>query len=218
MQTTSLEQWKVLMLAACAAVVENESYLNELDSLIGDGDHGTSMSRGFGAVRLILTSSGFVSIGDLFTKVGYEILQDIGGAIGPLIGSFFIATARKAKDLQEVDLKTWSCMFSAGVEKVRSFGKAAPGDKTILDALIPADKAFEEAAHLGLTWQAAFHNAAMAARQGADQTAGMVAKFGRAKFLGERSVGHQDPGANSIYIILKAMEDTFEEFLKVKNP
>ena len=213
MQTTSLEQWKVLILAACDAIVENESHLNELDSLIGDGDHGTSMSRGFGAVRKSLTSSEFASIGDLFTRAGYELLQEIGGAIGPLMGSFFVAAARNAKDLQEIDLNTWTGMFSAGVDKIGAFGKASPGDKTILDALLPAQKAFEEAAHLGLTWQAAFHNAAMAARQGADQTAGMVAKFGRAKFLGERSLGHQDPGANSIYIILKAMEDSFEDLV-----
>ena len=151
MKTIDLDQWVRIFIAAADAIAAREKNLNELDSLIGDGDHGSSISRGFEAARSIVTSSTFVSVGDLFSKVGSEMLQGIGGAIGPLLGSFFTAASKNAKDLTEVDLRTWSAMFAAGVAKVRLFGKALPGDKTMSDALQPACDAFEEASQSNLT-------------------------------------------------------------------
>jgi dihydroxyacetone kinase-like protein len=207
MKTITLAQWKRMLLAACDRIIENEKFLNELDSLIGDGDHGSSMRRGFEAARKIITTYEVNTVGELFSKIGSEMLEGIGGAIGPLLGSFFSACAKNARALTEVDLQTWVGMFKTGVEKVRVFGKASPGDKTMLDALQPAADAFDEAVRSQLSILAAFQNATAAARQGADQTAGMVAKFGRAKFLGERAVGHQDPGANSVCFILEAMAE-----------
>jgi dihydroxyacetone kinase phosphoprotein-dependent L subunit len=214
MKTIALEQWKLMFIAASDAIAENEKYLNELDSLIGDGDHGSSIRRGFEAVRSVITTSDFRSIGDLFSKVGMEMLQEIGGAIGPLLGSFFTSAGKNARDLTEVDLQIWSGMFSTGVAKVRNFGKASPGDKTMVDALQPASEAFENAAQINLSILIAFQNAVTSARQGADKTSDMVAKFGRAKFLGERALGHQDPGANSIFFILNAMNNVLTDFDK----
>ena len=150
-------------------------------------------------------NSSFTSVGDMFSKIGMVMMSEIGGAIGPLLGSFFMALAKPAMEFNETDLSVWTIMFKAGVDRVSLFGKAKPGEKTMLDALYPAAAAFQEAVNLDLPLGFSFRNAAQAARAGADETSGMVAKFGRAKFLGERSLGYQDPGANSIVIMLDAM-------------
>jgi len=207
MKTITLDQWKVALTAVGDAIAAQEKHLNELDSLIGDGDHGSSMKRGFEAVRSLIAVSSYTTVGELFSGVGSVLLQEIGGAVGPLLGSFFTAAARQARELNEVDLAVWSAMFTAGVAKVRQFGKASPGDKTMLDALQPACDAFEIANRQSLPLQDAFRKAAGEARLGAEHTAGWVAKFGRAKFLGERAIGHQDPGATSIYLMLDAMAE-----------
>jgi dihydroxyacetone kinase-like protein len=214
MKTITLDHWKLMFITACDAIAEKEKYLNELDNLIGDGDHGTSLHRGFEAARSVINTSDMTTVGDLFTKVGSEMLQGIGGAIGPLLGSFFTACARDARDLTEVDLQTWSEMFAAGIAKVRLFGKASPGDKTMIDALQPASEAFAAAVLLNLPLLLAFENAVSAARQGADKTANMVAKYGRAKYLGERGLGHQDPGANSVFFMLNAMTEALTDIDK----
>ena len=207
MKTITLDQWKVVLTEVGDVIAAKEKHLNELDSLIGDGDHGSSMKRGFEAVRSLIAESSHTNVGELFSGVGAVLLQEIGGAVGPLLGSFFTAAARQARDLHEVDLAVWSAMFAAGVAKVRQFGKASPGDKTMLDALQPACDAFETANRQSLPLQDAFRKAAGEARLGAEHTAGWVAKFGRAKFLGERAIGHQDPGATSIYFMLDAMAE-----------
>lgn len=207
MNAIHLNQWKEIIIEVAQTISTHEKKLNDLDSLIGDGDHGSSMKRGFEAVRASISESSFASVGELFSKIGSVMMWEIGGAIGPLLGSFFLAAAKPAKDITETDLSIWSVMFTAGVDRIRAFGKAQCGDKTILDALQPAHEAFLEASHLELPVGFAFRNAAQAARTGADLTSSMVAKFGRAKFLGERSLGHQDPGANSMYFMLNAMAD-----------
>jgi alpha-glucosidase len=207
MKTITINQWKELFLAVADAIAAQEKRLNELDSLIGDGDHGSSIKRGFDAVKASISDSSFGSVGELFSRVGVVILQETGGAIGPLLGSFYMDAAKGTRGLMETDLQVWSGMFSSGVDRISHLGKAQPGDKTLLDALLPAAEVFKEAFGLGFPLVFAFRNAACAARRGADLTGSMVAKFGRAKFLGERALGHQDPGANSIFLMLDAMAD-----------
>ena len=210
MKTITIDQWKEIFVTIADTIATHEMELNDLDSLIGDGDHGSSMHRGFEAVRSNIAEASFASVGALFTQVGKVMLFEIGGAIGPLLGSFYSAAGKQAGEITETDLPAWTAMFAAGTARIQSFGKAQPGDKTIMDALQPAWEAFNEAAKPGLPLELAFKNAATAARLGADKTEGMVAKFGRAKFLGARAVGHQDPGANSIAIILYAMTEALK--------
>lgn len=208
MNVIYLNQWQEIINEVAHTIAAHEKNLNNLDSLIGDGDHGSSMKRGFDAARAITSDTSFNSVGEFFSKIGSVMMGEIGGAIGPLLGSFFLAAAGPAKDKTATDLATWSEMFTTGVGRIHAFGKAERGDKTILDALQPASEAFQDAFRLELPLGLAFRNAAEAARTGADLTSGMVARFGRAKFLGERALGHQDPGANSMFFMLNAMADT----------
>jgi dihydroxyacetone kinase phosphoprotein-dependent L subunit len=208
MKTVHLDQWKYVLVEVAEAIAAHEKDLNALDSLIGDGDHGSSMKRGFEAAKTVVSETSFASIGELFSKISRAMISQTGGAIGPLLGSFFSAAVKPAKDLTEIDLSTWSLMFSAGVDRISSFGKAKTGDKTILDALQPASDTFQEAVRLDLPMGLAFRNATAAAQDGADLTSEMIAKFGRAKFLGERSLGHPDPGANSMALMLGAMAES----------
>jgi dihydroxyacetone kinase-like protein len=212
MKTITIDQWKDIFLTIADSIAAHEKELNDLDNLIGDGDHGSSMHRGFEAVRANIAEASFASVGALFSQVGKVMLFEIGGAIGPLLGSFFTAAGKQAGEAAEMDLTGWTAMFAAGIARIQTFGKAQPGDKTILDALQPAYEAFQEAARQELPLELAFRNAAMSARLGADQTESMVAKFGRAKFLGSRAVGYQDPGANSIALILLAMSSALKRF------
>lgn len=205
MKTITIDQWKDIFITIADTIAAHEKELNDLDSLIGDGDHGSSMHRGFEAVRENISEASFASVGALFAQVGKVMLFEIGGAIGPLLGSFFSAAGKQAGEAAETDLAGWAAMVAAGIARIQTFGKAQPGDKTILDALQPACEALQEAARQELALELAFQKAAIAARLGADQTENMVAKFGRAKFLGSRAVGHQDPGANSIALTLFAM-------------
>lgn len=217
MKAITIEQWKEVLMHIADTLAVHEAELNDLDSLIGDGDHGSSIHRGFEAVQVMINQRIFSSVGELFTQVGKVLLFDIGGAIGPLLGSFFTAAGKQAGEITETDLPTWAEMFTAGVTHVQSIGKAQLGDKTILDALLPASDTFQKASTMGKPMILAFQEAAASARQGADQTEGMVAKFGRAKFLGSRAIGHQDPGANSMALMLAAMFEAFRRYEDVDS-
>lgn len=207
MEIINLDQWIAIFNCVAESIAINEEYLNKLDSMIGDGDHGTSINRGFESVKAKIRDSTFTSVDELFSKVGSVLFQEVGGAIGPLIGTFFMTMGKTVQDRKEINLTLWTLMFSEGVDHIRNLGKAQLGDKTIIDALQPALVSLKEASCQGLSLELAFRNAALAARMGADQTSSMVAKFGRAKFVGPRSLSHQDPGANSIWIILNTMAE-----------
>jgi phosphoenolpyruvate---glycerone phosphotransferase subunit DhaL len=197
--------------AFAAAVADNKEYLTELDSAIGDADHGTNMNRGMQAVLGKIDGITDPDIGSLLKTVGMTLVSTVGGAGGPLYGTLFLqmgtATAGKS-ELSEAD---WADALEAGVTGVRNRGKAEPGDKTMLDALLPAVAAVKAAVADGAVFPAALAASAEAAEEGMKATIPLVARKGRASYLGERSAGHQDPGATSSWLLVRAAAETFGE-------
>ncbi len=171
---------------------ENRQMLTDLDAAIGDGDHGINMERGFSAVEMQAAGD----VGALLQAVARTLISKVGGASGPLYGTFFLRAATACAGRAELEPPDVLAAFRAGVEGVQQRGKAAPGDKTMLDALVPAVAAMESG--LGL------RAAADAAEAGARATIPMQARKGRASYLGPRSVGHQDPGATSAAMLVRA--------------
>ena len=183
-------------------IAENSAYLTELDSAIGDADHGINMNRGFQAVLGKLPTVSDQDISAIFKMVAMTLISTVGGAGGPLYGTFFLQAASAAAGKKELSLADWSAALEAAVNGVMARGKAQPGDKTMLDALLPALQALQEAAAEGLPLPAALQRSAEAAKAGMQATIPWVARKGRASYLGERSAGHQDPGATSSYLLL----------------
>jgi dihydroxyacetone kinase-like protein len=197
-------------LRACAkAMSENRDYLVELDAAIGDADHGANMERGFQAILKKLPEMDGQDPGAIFKTAGMTLVSTVGGAAGPLYGTFFLQAGKELDDKAEMLPQDWAAALKAGVEGVKMRGKAGPGDKTMLDALLPAVKALEEALRAGRPFARALEEAAEAARLGMEATIPLVARKGRASYLGERSAGHQDPGATSSFLLLKAAADAW---------
>lgn len=190
-------------------IAENKEYLTQLDSAIGDADHGINMNRGMQAVLGKIDGVGDGDIGTLLKTVGMTLVSTVGGAGGPLYGTLFLqfgtASAGKA-DLEPAD---WAVALEKGVEGVQMRGKAEPGDKTMVDALIPARDAFRQSVQDGASFEDALRRSAEAAEEGMKATIPWVARKGRASYLGERSAGHQDPGATSSYLLLKTAADSW---------
>ena len=185
-----------------AEVAENRSQLTKLDGAIGDGDHGTNMDRGMKKALERLQATDGDDIGASLKAVGMALVSSVGGAAGPLYGTFFMQMGQAAAGRSELDLAGFTDAFDAGIQGVIKRGKAEPGDKTMLDALKPALEALREAD--GDDVAAALGRAAQAAQEGMESTVPMVARKGRASYLGERSAGHQDPGATSSHLLLKS--------------
>ncbi len=186
---------------AAATINARQAYLSELDAAIGDGDHGANLARGFNAVIAKLGTPADPAI--LFKTVGMTLIGTVGGASGPLYGSFFLEMAKAVQGSAALDAAAWPRVLAAGVAGVVARGKAEPGDKTMVDALAPAVAALNAAAPLADTLAAS----AAAARQGAEATVPMIARKGRASYLGERSAGHPDPGATSSAMLLAALAE-----------
>ena len=191
------------------AVHEHGDYLTELDSAIGDADHGANLIRGMDAVMAAVEQSPGTA-GDLLKKVGMTLVTSVGGASGPLYGTFFLRAATAVGDATVLDGPALLTALRAGLEGIVARGKAEAGDKTMYDALAPAMGAFEEALASGAEPDVAARAAADAAAAGRDATEPMLALKGRASYLGERSVGHVDPGAASSALLLAALADTLE--------
>jgi dihydroxyacetone kinase-like protein len=186
---------------------DNAAYLTELDSAIGDADHGANLDRGFQAVVAVLDETSFDSVDELLKKAGMTLVSKVGGASGPLYGTFFLrfGTAMAGAELTP---ETIGRGLRAGVEGVLARGKAELGDKTMYDAWAPALDAYDAAVAGGSDLGAALTAAAEAAAKGRDATVPLVARKGRASYLGERSAGHQDPGATSTTLILESAART----------
>jgi phosphoenolpyruvate---glycerone phosphotransferase subunit DhaL len=200
----------VLWIQAFAkTIADNKQYLTELDSAIGDADHGINMDRGMQAAVSKIEGQPPGDAGALLKTVGMTLVSTVGGAGGPLYGTLFLqlGTALAGKD--EAMPADWSAALTAAVAGVQARGKAEPGDKTMLDALIPARDALERAIADGATLTDALRASADAAHDGMEATIPWVAKKGRASYLGERSAGHQDPGATSSYLLLQTAADTW---------
>lgn len=201
----------VAWVRAFAAEVEaNKEYLTQLDSAIGDADHGINMSRGMSAVVGKLDeSTGDQDIGALLKTVGMTLVSTVGGASGPLYGTLFMYMGTALPGKAVIDTDDWTAALDAAVSGVQARGKAEPGDKTMLDALIPAREALKSALVGGESFEDALKRSADAAGQGMRDTIPLVAKKGRASYLGERSAGHQDPGATSSHMLLETAAATW---------
>ena len=180
--------------------------LTRLDAAIGDADHGTNMNRGFKAVReKALGQEG--DIATVFKQTGMALIGSVGGAGGPLYGTFFLRMGQAAAGKDGLTVEDLRDMLKAGLEGVVQRGKAAPGEKTMVDALTPAVEALEAAVAAGKEGGEAAREAAEAAEEGARATVPMVARKGRASYLGERSAGHQDPGATSSALLMRTLAE-----------
>jgi dihydroxyacetone kinase-like protein len=190
-----------------AAIAENKTYLTELDSAIGDADHGINMDRGFTAVVPKLDALPGEDVATAFRTVGSTLISTVGGASGPLYGTFFLQLAKATGSQPGMDLERWAAGLDAAIAAMQRLGKAEPGDKTMLDALIPARDTLKQALSDGADPARVLLDSAAAAEEGMKATTPLVARKGRASYLGERSAGHQDPGATSSYLLLRAAAD-----------
>jgi phosphoenolpyruvate---glycerone phosphotransferase subunit DhaL len=198
----AIEDW---MKRFAAEVAANRAYLTKLDSAIGDGDHGTNMDRGMKKALERLEATDGDDIGASLKAVGMALVSSVGGAAGPLYGTLFLQMGQATAGKSEVDLAGFTEALDAGVQGVIRRGKAEPGDKTMLDALGPALEALRGSGDDDVA--GALERAAEAAREGMEATVPMVARKGRASYLGERSAGHQDPGATSSHLLLKTVAE-----------
>lgn len=191
--------------AFAATIHENASYLTELDSAIGDADHGVNMDRGMQAVLAILPGMADKDIGAILKTTGMKLVSTVGGASGPLYGTMFMQMGNVTVGKLELSLDDWIAAMQAGYDGVVMRGKAAPGDKTMVDALLPGLNALKAGRDRGASISEALKAAADATKAGMEATIPLVARKGRASYLGERSAGHQDPGATSAWYLIKAM-------------
>jgi dihydroxyacetone kinase-like protein len=195
--------------AFASTVAESREYLTRLDSAIGDADHGINMDRGMKAVMAKLDGLEGDDIGALLKTVGMTLVSSVGGAGGPLYGTFFLQMGMATTGKSELEPEDWAAALDAAVKGVQMRGKAEPGDKTMIDALIPARDAFSAAVAEGASFEEALGRSARAAEEGMLATTPLVAKKGRASYLGERSAGHQDPGATSSQLLVKTAAEAW---------
>jgi phosphoenolpyruvate---glycerone phosphotransferase subunit DhaL len=196
--------------AVATTIGENSAYLTDLDRAIGDADHGANMDRGFKAVMNKIPEISDKDIGTICKTVGMTLISTVGGAGGPLYGTFFLQAGMKTAGKMELNLADWTEALEAALSGVIMRGKAELGDKTMVDALTPAVAALKQSISDNQPINKALELSAEAAKQGMEGTTPLVARKGRASYLGERSAGHQDPGATSSYLILKTAADTWK--------
>jgi len=194
--------------ALAQVYAENKQYLTQLDSAIGDADHGINMDRGFTAVKADLAKTNPQDVSAVLKTAAMSLIRTVGGASGPLYGTFFMrasAVCANKTGLNEADVVA---LFEAGLEGILQRGKAELNDKTMVDAQTPALNAMKQALADGADLKTILQKGTAAAEEGMKNTIPLQARKGRASYLGERSVGHQDPGATSSYLMLKTAADT----------
>lgn len=193
--------------AYAAQIAEQKTALTRLDAAIGDGDHGTNMDRGMRKVLEKLDGLEGNDIGATLKAVGMALVSSVGGASGPLYGTLFMQMGAGSAGSSELDLEGWATALGKGVDGVQARGKAVLEDKTMVDALVPAVDALRKDPAASLA--DALKASADAAEQGMEATIPLVARKGRASYLGERSAGHQDPGATSSHLLVRTAAETF---------
>ncbi|CAN5399193.1 dihydroxyacetone kinase subunit DhaL [soil metagenome] len=206
-RTVSLDQLVSWLSRFTALVTENRSYLTELDSAIGDADHGSNMARGMAAVMEKIAAAPSTAVDELFKQVGMTLVASVGGASGPLYGTFLLRFGTTAGAVVELDSAGLAAALRAGFGGVLARGKAEIGDKTMVDAMSPAVDAFDAEIAAGADLAASAAGAAAAAAAGRDATEPLVARKGRASYLGDRSAGHLDPGATSTGYLFQALAE-----------
>ena len=198
-----------MLFRSAALINDNTDFLTDLDAAIGDADHGTNMARGTTAALGKLDDA--TPLGAMFRSVGMTLVSTVGGSAGPLYGTFFMKFGAKLGDVEDVSLTTFAAALKAGRDGVVARGKAAVGEKTMIDAMTPAVEAFESHVADGDGPLVAAEAALAAAERGRDATIPLVARKGRASYLGERSAGHQDPGATSTAYLFEALVAAVKE-------
>lgn len=200
-------QW---LQAFASEIQQNKDYLTELDAAIGDADHGINMNRGFQKVITQLPSVADKDIGSILKSVSMTLISSIGGASGPLYGTLFLRASTVVAGKEELTKADMQKLLQAGLEGLLQRGKAKLGDKTMVDVLSPVAIAFEEAVSGGKNMSEAMQQMVAVAEKAMKDTIPMTAKKGRASYLGDRSIGHQDPGATSCYLMLKSLLNSYQ--------
>jgi phosphoenolpyruvate---glycerone phosphotransferase subunit DhaL len=208
-RSTTIHAW---MTTIAESVKDRRDYLTQLDAAIGDGDHGANMDRGFEAVgKALAAQDGSLPPGKLLTVAGKTLVSTVGGASGPLWGTAFRRAGRALGDRDELGGEELVVALRAALDGVVELGAAQPGDKTMVDALAPAIDALQAALDAGKPLGEALAAATEAAENGAKATVPLQARKGRASYLGERSIGHQDPGATSAALVMAALQRAVEQ-------
>ena len=184
---------------------ENKAFLTELDATIGDGDHGLNMSKGFDALKEKLKDDHGSNIGDTLKKAGMALVSNVGGASGPLYGTAFMKAAVVVNGKDSVDINDFLKILEEALAGIKMRGKGEEGDKTMIDAIAPAIVALKASIEEGLSSEECIFKAKEAAKDGVEYTKTILAKKGRASYLGERSIGHQDPGATSSFLMIETI-------------
>jgi dihydroxyacetone kinase-like protein len=204
-QSLTLDETRAMFMHVAQEMVSKQDLLTQADKAIGDGDHGIGMTRGFEAVLQKLNQKNFDSVGAMLQDIGTTLLMSIGGAAGAIFGTWFRGAAASLMDKMIFDSDALANMLTDGLSAVKARGKARLGDKTMVDALAPA--ACNATAMKGHSLEEALAAATKAAQEGLETTKNMVATIGKAKSLGQRAIGHPDPGALSTYLILSLMTE-----------
>ncbi len=189
----------------------NKQFLTDLDAAIGDGDHGINLSKGFRVAKEKIENVDFKDWGEILKTVGMAIVSNVGGASGPLYGTAFMKASMLGKGKTEITLLDYRDILQASIDGVKMRGKGEEGDKTMLDALIPAYNELCKGIENNNPILETLQNSVVAAKNGVDYTKLIAAKKGRASYLGDRSIGHQDPGATSSSMILEVIFETVKE-------
>jgi dihydroxyacetone kinase-like protein len=203
---TSADLAKILRTAA-TRVKENHELLSRLDAATGDGDHGVTMKRVADAILESVSQGESLAVGPLLEQVGWNVMSVDGGSTSPLLGSFLMGMSEAIGNSETLDGPGLAAAFEAGLAKLRAQTPAQVGDKTMVDALVPAVEALRRAADEGSAFPVLFSQAAEAAQRGAEKTSELQARFGRARNLGPRTIGHVDPGATSIALLFAGFRD-----------
>lgn len=207
MSSLDTKQMAAIVEGMAKKIEAEKEYLTELDNEIGDGDHGINLARGFEAVEKKLPFLAGGDIGALLKGVGMQLVSTVGGASGPLYGTAFMKAGMACKGLTEIDGPAFVKAMEAAVDGIKMRGKATEGEKTMLDALCPALKVMQDDVAAGKSLKEALQDAAQAAEKGVEYTKTIIATKGRASYLGERSLGHQDPGATSSLYLLQVLAE-----------
>lgn len=210
MQDFRNEDGAILVKNLIKVIQENKDYLSEVDGAIGDGDHGVNMNKGFTLCGSKLGDR-TVNMSEALNVLGRTLIMEIGGSMGPLYGTFFMGLSKACKDKETIDKYVFGEMLQSAVEGLQAFDKAKVGDKTLMDALIPAVDAYKAALSSGRDFNEALGEMKLASEKGKEATRDLVAKIGRASRLGERSRGILDAGATSCNLILQSMANSIME-------
>ena len=198
---------RVALEKLAALIEEKKEYLTDLDSAIGDADHGTNMNRGFKKAMEKMGGKEYSDFAEIFREVAMTLMSAVGGSAGPLYGTFFMKTGQALAGKNEATAEEFANAMQEGLNGIMTLGKSAPGDKTMVDALAPAIEALRSNS---ADESAAWTSAADAAEEGMKATIPMLAKRGRSSYLGERSIGHQDPGATSSWYLVSCFRDALQ--------